>query len=201
MWRIHKGSRQPAEFNWTGAEAKRAEPERNGREGRFDCQRGEYGYLYAGETQAATIAEAFLRGSAVANPAARFELRRTYRPYVLSRLVVGQDLALADLRGAEALGRIGQDAWLTSSDEVDYPIAQEWATAIRRWAPDAHGMIWRAKRDNDHFAVVLFEDRGTRSFIEGEARRRFEVERDMNVLVKTLSRFNVTIGDADGGYR
>lgn len=199
MWRIHTGTRQPVEFNSTGAEAKRAAPDRYGREGRFDCQRGEYGYLYAGETQGAAIAEAFLRGRAVANPAARLELRRTYRPYVLSRLVVAHDLALVELRGAEGLGRIGQDAWLTSCDEVDYSITMEWATAIRRWAPNAHGMIWRAKRDNDHFAVVLFGDRGAGSLIEGEVRRRFDVERHMTFLVKTLAGFNVTIGGTDVG--
>ena len=95
------------EFRSTGAVQKRADPKTHGAEGRFDCQTGEYGYLYAGETKKTTIAEAFLRGDVVADPSARILRRAKADNTVLSRIEVAADLTLVDLRGAAGLGRVG----------------------------------------------------------------------------------------------
>ena len=158
-WRIHEAGSPAGSFRDTGAVAKRADPVAHGLEGRFDCQMGEYGCLYLGETRRSTIAEAFLRGPVVANPSARFMGLSRASGRVLSRVELTTDVRLVDLRGAAGLGRLGQDAWLTACDEADYPTTQEWATAIRRWAPDAGGLLWMPKRDNLHAALVLFSDR------------------------------------------
>ncbi len=193
VWRIHGSTRAPVEFSSIGAIDKRRDSAAFGAQGRYDCQEGEYGYLYAGETQRSAVAEAFLRGPAVAHPAARFVLRSQLRPRILSRLVVTADLSLVDLRG-DGLARIGQDAWLTSCDEVDYPISQAWATAMRRWSPMANGFLWWSKRDNNHTALVLFDDRGTAGRLNGLVRRRFEAGRDLDFLVRILADLNVTVG-------
>lgn len=193
LWRVHTDSRDPVAFRTTGAEQKRADPRTHGREGRFDCQRGEYGYLYVGETRSATIAEAFLRDDVVRDPTARLIARRPVVRAALSRIELTDQLVLVDLRGAEGLTRLGQDAWLTSSEEVDFPITQAWATAVRRWAPNAHGMMWMAKRDNTHFAAVLFDDRGTAARIRGEVVRRFAEDRHFAYVTKVLAALNVKV--------
>lgn len=193
-WRIHGDGHDPGAFRHTGAETKRANPVAHGNEGRFDCQAGEYGYLHGGETKASTIAEAFLRGPVVRDPTARFMRRARLDGRVLSRLRLTTDVALVDLCGAAGLGRIGQDAWLTACDEVDYPITQGWATAIRRWAPDAAGLVWMSKRDNVHEAVILFSDRMPAGAITGEVVRHLDSPLGVTLVEKVLARDNVALG-------
>lgn len=193
LWRVHGSSRGPIEFRSTGAESKRADPRLHGEQGRFDCQRGEYGYLYAGETRNSAIAEAFLRGSTVSDPSARLLDRRRAEGVVLSRIELSGDLVLADLRGAAGLARIGQDAWLTACPEVDYEVTQDWATAVRRWAPASQGMVWQSKRDNLHFAAVLFDDRGAPAALRGDVHRRLDEPNGLIYLTRVLSELNVAL--------
>jgi hypothetical protein len=192
LWRVHGSSRGPIEFRSTGAESKRADPRLHGEQGRFDCQRGEYGYLYAAETRTSAIAEAFLRGSTVSDASARFLDRRKAAGIVLSRIELLGNLVLADLRGAAGLAPIGQDAWLTACSEVDYEVTQEWATAIRRWAPGSQGFLWQSKRDNVHFATVLFDDRGAPA-LRGDVSRRFDEPGGLIYLTRVLSELNVAL--------
>jgi len=194
FWRIHGDRHDADSFRDTGAIDKRADPATHGLEGRFDCQAGEYGYLYAGETKKSTIAEAFLRGPVVVNPSARFLRRAKLAHRVLSRLRLETELQLVDIRGAAGLGRIGQDAWLSACDEDDYPLTQEWATAIRRWAPDAAGLVWMSKRDNVHEAVVLFSDRIAAAGIAGRVVRRLDSPLGESLMSKTLAEFNAVLG-------
>jgi RES domain len=194
FWRIHGDRHDPASFRDTGAIEKRTDPATYGLEGRFDCQAGEYGYLYAGETKKSTIAEAFLRGPVVVDPTARFLRRAKLADRVLSRIRLENELLLVDLRGAAGLGRIGQDAWLSACDEDDYPLTQEWATAIRRWAPDAAGLVWMSKRDNVHEAVVLFSDRIAAAGITGRVVRPLDSPLGESLMSKTLAEFNVVLG-------
>ncbi|HEY8869200.1 MAG TPA: RES family NAD+ phosphorylase [Candidatus Limnocylindrales bacterium] len=193
-WRIHRTADDPISFRDIGALAKRATPARYGEEGRFDCQAGEYGYLYLGETKKSAIAEAFLRGPVVKDPAARFMRRSRADGRMLSRLEFEADLPLVDLRGAAGLGRIGQDAWLSACDEPDYPITQQWATAIRRWAADAAGLVWMSKRDNVHTAAILFANRVNSGAISGRPVRTLDDPLGTTLLAKVLSEFNVVLG-------
>lgn len=191
-WRIH-GSYPVLAFRDTGAEAKRADLRTHGQEGRFDCQAGEYGYLYAGATKKVTIAEAFLRGAATKHPDARFLRRVKLDDRVLSRIEFMQDLSLVDLRGAAGLGRVGQDAWLTACDEVHYPITQQWATAIRRWAPKAAGIVWMSKRDNVREAAVLFADGVPAGALSGWEVRKLDSPLGLALVTKVLAEFNLTV--------
>lgn len=191
-WRIH-GSSPVLSFRDTGAEAKQADPRTHGREGRFDCQAGEYAYLYAGATKKVTIAEAFLRGAATMDPAARFVRRPRLDDRVLSRIELMQDLSLVDLCGADGLARIGQDAWLTACDDVHYPITQQWAAAIRRWAPKVAGIVWISKRDNVREAAVLFADGVPAGALSGRDVRKLDSPLGLALVTKVLAEFNVTV--------
>lgn len=194
-WRIHGVAHDPTSFRDTGANLKRADPARHGAEGRFDCQGGEYAYLYLGETKSSTIAEAFLRGPVVADPSARFLRHDKLRGRVLSRLELVVDLPVIDLCGAVGLGRVGQDAWLTTCDEPHYPITQEWAMALRSWlpAPGAAGLLWMSKRDNIHTAAVLFSDGVPAGALVGRVVRRLDEPIGRTLAVKVLAGFNVAI--------
>lgn len=181
------------EFRSTGAEQKRRDPLTHGNEGRFDCQRGEYSYLYLAETQQAAFAEAFLRDDVVKDPHARFIRRDRVARACLSRIELTGDLVLVDLKGATGLTRVGQDSWLTSSEEVDYPLTQQWAGAIRRWAPNVDGFCWMAKRDNTHFAAMLFNDHDPAARMLGSVQRRLSEPRSLAFATRVLARLNVRV--------
>jgi hypothetical protein len=189
----HLAYRDPIGFRTIGAEAKRTEPLTHGVEGRFDCQRGEYGYLYLAETQLAAFAEAFLRDDLVGDPSGRFLRRDKVTRAAISHVELTGILQFVDLRGAVGLTRVGQDAWLTSSEEAAYPVTQAWATAIRRWAPEADGLCWMAKRDNVHFAAILFDDHDPASRLRGEVRYRFGEPTGFAYATKMLARLNVRV--------
>lgn len=191
-WRIHGDDQEGSAFRIAGAVDKRDDPIRHGNEGRFDCQNGEYGYLYLAETKRAAIAEAFLRGSVVSDPASRFLRRATLRDRVLSQVKFTTDLVVVDLRGV-GLGRVGQDAWLTSCDETDYVVTQEWATALRRWAPTAMGLAWLSKRDNDHRSLILFSDRMPDGVLDSKVTRRLDDPLGAGLVAKTISQFGIAL--------
>ena len=197
-WRIHRAGRDARSFRDTGAEDKRADPRTHGTEGRFDCQAGEYGYLYLGAARHTAIAEAFLRGPVIADPTARVVRASKASGMAVTRLRRSVALPLVDLRSAEGLGRVGQDAWLTTTDEADYPLTQRWATSIRAWAPGAAGMIWMSRRDPAEEAAILFADRTPDVALVVEHVRALDDPVGFALLQATLSRFTV---DLDGGAR
>ena len=193
VWRIHDQGRGPTDFRSTGSEQKRLDPLTHGNEGRFDCQHGEYAYLYLAETQQAAFAEAFLRDDVVSDPSARFVRRDKLMRASLSRIELTDDLEVVDLRGAAGLTRVGQDSWLTSSEEVDFPLTQLWARSIRRWAPDAYGLCWMAKRDNNHFSAMLFNDHDPAARMRGRVHRRLSEPRSIAYATSMLARLNVKV--------
>jgi len=187
LWRIHWNGFEPTGFNPRPATGKR-EP------GRFDSIDGDFAYLYAGETRRTVFAEVFLRGETVLASTVRIVPRRRLENLRLSRLVTAGELELVLLIGAEALGRIGQDAWLTSCDEHDYPLTEEYARTIRRWAPWAAGLVWLAKRDNAHRSYVLFADRVMPTALSGEM--KLELDGDGEAFTRgMLARLSVALED------
>ena len=164
LWRIHSERYAPVEFNPVPAARKR-EP------GRFDSADGSYASLYAGETRLTAFAEVFLRGETVLASSVRSVPRKKIEGLRLSKLTTGASISFVSLVGAEALGRLGQDSWLTSCDEIDYPITQRYAQSIRQWAPWAQGLVWLAKRDNAHLAYVLFNPPAAAGAIAGKVDR------------------------------
>jgi hypothetical protein len=68
-----------------------------------------------------------------------------------------RDLHLVVAYGAGA-EQLGQDIWLTTADEDDYPITREWAAAVRGWVPDADGLVWKSRRDPAEDALALWGD-------------------------------------------
>jgi RES domain len=176
-----------AYFNHKAATAKR-EP------GRFDSIAGDFGYLYAAETELTVFAEVFLRGDTVTSPSTRVVPRRRLDGLRLSRLIVERPLSLVSLVGGEHLSRVVQDAWLTSCDEADYGITERYGRSIREWAPRASGLTWLSKRDNAHRAYVLFDDRITGGSVTGRLERNLDAPGDP-YPVTMLARLSVSLED------
>lgn len=186
LLRVHSERFGADSFNLTVITAKR-EP------GRFDSADGDYGVLYAADGERTAMAEAFLRGEPVSGPT-RILPRRRLAGVLLSEVMVRQQLSLVSLIGGAALGRVGQDAWLTSCDEDDFDVTRQYAKAIRRWAPWAQGLAWHSKRDNTGRSLVLFSDRLDAGDLEAGASRRLDDPLDPFAKV-LLARLSVALED------
>ncbi|HTP30408.1 MAG TPA: RES domain-containing protein [Anaeromyxobacteraceae bacterium] len=157
VWRLHRSSRAPTEFNATLRDGHRTFQPLTDQGGRFDAITGDpYGYLYAAADTAGATAEALLRDRPAATPG--FLRRAKAAGLVLSCLDLCDTLVIAVLHGP-GLTAISQDAWVTACGPDQYGLTREWASAIRRWAPTASGLEWRARLDNDRLAYVFFADR------------------------------------------
>lgn len=183
LWRVHASRYAPSGFKPAAVPGS----------GRFDATDGDYGVLYAADDERTTFAEAFVRGDAVTG-SVRIVTRKRIEDTRISPVIVRQGLPLVSLIGGPALGRLGQDAWLTSCDEDDYDVTQRYARAIRRWAPWASGLVWLSKRDNLHRAYVLFSDRVPPDALEDGAGRALDDSGDPYAKVM-LARLSVNLED------
>lgn len=147
VWRIHGAAFAAHQMNPT-----QQKTELDG--GRFDSVDGDYSYLYfAGDPEGAMAERIFRDLPLDGRP--RWIPAVTWAGLLLSELIVTRDLDMASCHGA-ALAHLGQDLWLTTSDPAEYVTTRTWASAIRGWAPDAEGLTYRCRNDNDRLAAVLF---------------------------------------------
>lgn len=130
------------------------------RGGRFDATESDpFPSLYAASDGPTAISEALLRDLPMDDSGVRILPRTLLAGRQISWLTTEAELSLVTLRSGQDLAAIGQDAWLTTSPRSEYPLAREWCSAIRRWAPWAHGLTWRSLREPDGFAYIFFGDR------------------------------------------
>ena len=151
LTRIHSDRFDVTEYNPTVARSGR-------RGGRFDSTPDdEYAFLYAAGDDATAISEVLLRNIESDERGSRSRLSRRLDGLRIGWIQPTRELELVNLRSGMDLAAIGQDTWLTMSD--DYAMTRRWASAIREWAPWAHGLTWRSRREPDGFAYLLFADR------------------------------------------
>ncbi len=155
LFRVHRDTRRPYEFNPTVRRA--AGPEDVVEGGRFDSDDGSYAYLYAAFTEEGAFAESFARDLDYTLAGPRPLPRARVAGMVVSTIFVVRDLELVETQAAAAQ-QLGQDDWLTTSDEGAYPLTRRWARAIRGWVPSSDGLEWRSKRDPNQRVLVLWGD-------------------------------------------
>lgn len=185
LWRVHTDRYEPVGFNPTARPSVESG-------GRFDALDGSYSYLYAAADEAGAFAEAFVRNLDYDAVGPRLLPAAAVAGRVVSQLEVRHDLALVSLHGAD-LQQLGQDEWLTSCDESGYPLTRRWAAAVRAWAPTAAGFVWRAKRDQDRFAYVLFGDRTPTAALYGSRSEPLDRDAGLVRLRQTLRRHRLVI--------
>lgn len=126
--------------------------------GRFDTVDGTYGHLYVATSPAGAVAEALLRNPHAPTAVRRFVPRAALAGRAISELEVVSPTQVVSLKGPD-VGHVCQDGWLTTCESAEYPITREWGAAIRTWVPDAAGMLWWARPDNDELSAVFYDDR------------------------------------------
>lgn len=148
-------------YTGTGFNHTLADPHWGG--GRFDATEADpYGFLYAGSDDECAVAETLLRDLPLAPSGGRILPRAAIAGLDLSRITVSADLPLVSLCDGKELARLGQgDDWLVGCPSSEYAFTRRWGHAIRRWAPEAAGLVWPSRRDRVKRAYVLFEDRLT----------------------------------------
>lgn len=152
LTRVHSAAFKPDAFNpnpsdthWGG--------------GRFDgTSVDEFPYLYAASTDPAAVAEVLLRDLPSDESGARLLPAKATVGRRISWIELTTDLTMVSLRGGVDLAAVGQDTWLVHAEARDYGKTRRWASAIRTWAPDAAGLVWRSKREPDADVFVLFGD-------------------------------------------
>jgi hypothetical protein len=112
---------------------------------------------------------------------------------VLSRLTLSADISLISLCDGSDLARIGQgDTWLVSCPAEEYGFTRRWAHALRRWAPQAEGIVWPSRRDLSKRIYVLFEDRFSAA-LEVEDTLSLDSGAGRDRLLEILQRYWVTL--------
>lgn len=184
LWRVHSTRFPAAVFNPTPA----TNPLRGGR---FDTIDGKYGCLYAAKAREAAVAEVLVRDIPV-DGKARVLPRVMLRDRLLTRIAVKTSLLVVSLHGPD-LGHVGQDSWLTKCEKAEYALTRAWGAALRKWAPDAAGFVWRSKRDEDWLAYVFFEDRlpSPQAIVKVGRSLHLDSPRGFEFVRKILARHNV----------
>ena len=162
LYRVHRLPHKASEFNPPPASPYRG--------GRFDSPDGTYAHLYAGQSEAAAVAETLLRSLPI-NGKGRFLPRAILKERVLSALQTTLDLDIVRLHG-DGLLRIGAVPGLTKCEARDYPYTRHWAQSIRTWAPTACGFVWRSRHHDNLLSYVFFSDRTPGApFLDGPGNR------------------------------
>ncbi|WP_436692391.1 RES family NAD+ phosphorylase [Geodermatophilus sp. CPCC 205506] len=187
LFRIHLNAFAPTQFN--------PNPVSNPfRAGRFDSTAGDFSYLYAAQTIAGAVAEVLLRDipeSEIGQP--RLVPLAQVRGRRLSEIRVQRPLRLVDLTGPGAHA-FSQDSWLTKCDGVYYPYTQHWAKRIREWCPDAVGLLWRSRIDDNETVLVLFGDRVTAdALIKWGGATNLALGRGRKLLDPVLAKYNAEL--------
>ncbi|HEV2129519.1 MAG TPA: RES family NAD+ phosphorylase [Longimicrobiaceae bacterium] len=117
-------------------------------QGRWDAPAGEYRVCYLAEEAHLAFAETFLR-----SPGVPYVHRGYLAERSLARIQVLRDLQLVALHGP-GLARIGATAAVVSGL---YALTRAWSGALHAHPAAPDGIRYRARHDDDGFAVALFD--------------------------------------------
>ncbi len=117
---------------------------------RFNAPEGEYGVMYASESEEGAFAETFVRHR-TRPPVVDWTMLSQYS---LSRFAWSRPLTLVDFAG-RALTPLGLDARICSGDF--YPLCQRWSRWIHDHPDMVDGIIYPARNAPHVRSVALFE--------------------------------------------
>jgi hypothetical protein len=119
--------------------------------------------IYAAKNERGAIAEVVLHD--VPTPSAGYlhDLERDYRANLHLSRIRAPAVRLVNMTtmGLQAAGLKPVD--LFESEKGDYPRTRKWALWIWQNMPDAQGLRWMSKRDNQCEVIMLFGDRVNQS--------------------------------------
>lgn len=146
LYRIHWSHLEPLYFG------RSTDP---GERNRWDAPDARYGVCYLGETSTVAFAETYLRERV------RLIEENQLAPKSLAALRTDRDLRLVQMHGA-GLTKLGADASVVAGP---YPLCQKWSAALHQHPGTPDGIRYRARHDDDGFAIALF-DRAADALVE-----------------------------------
>lgn len=149
FWRIHPADLSPLFFG----PAKGSPPR-----GRWDAPDGAFRVCYLAEHSFAAFAECFLR-----DPATILLETEDLQARALARIKIRSPLRLVTMHG-HGLHAVGATA---ASCMGEYAVSRAWAAALHDHPEAPDGIRYRARHDDDTFAVALF-DRAKRKVTDGD---------------------------------
>jgi hypothetical protein len=150
LWRIHPADRSPLFFGPAAGLPPR---------GRWDAPDGRFRVCYLAEHSFAAFAESFLR-----EPGTLLLETEDLQARALARVHVRAPLRLVSMHGS-GLHAVGATA---ASCQGDYAVSRAWAAALHDHPDAPDGLRYRARHDDDVFAVALF-DRAKRKVKDGDS--------------------------------
>jgi hypothetical protein len=159
LWRVHDASRIGNVFNPC-----------KGRRGRFSPLHDAAGAciptLYAGETREAAVFETIFRDLPPL-PLLRQVFIREFDGRTMSELRTRRALRLAPMFN-QNLAIVGQSrqTMIESHGTASYKETCAWAEAIHRDIPDADGLLWTSRQQDETLAMLLFGTRVRPSDLE-----------------------------------
>ncbi|HYQ53925.1 MAG TPA: RES family NAD+ phosphorylase [Pseudomonas sp.] len=164
LHRIHNERFGAAQYNPTGLGDARFSPIR-------DAAGQVIPTLYAGTTFHCAAMETVFHDIPYA-PGFKAVQQRRYAGNVHSQVVLGGDLQLVDL-SSKALRLLGVPrSQLIDTEAERYPYTRQWAQAIHAIAPQAQGLRWVSRQDDEAVAIVLFGDRVAGTVLQAHAASR-----------------------------
>lgn len=139
LWRIHPADRSVLFFGPAAGQPPR---------GRWDSPDGRFRVCYLAEQSYAAFAETFLR-----EPGTMVLETEDLEARGLARIEVLAPLRLVAMHGA-GLHAVGATA---ASCTGDYVVSQAWAAALHEHPDAPDGIRYRARHDDDGFAIALFD--------------------------------------------
>lgn len=139
LWRIHPANLSPLFFG-----PARGQPPR----GRWDAPDGQFGVCYVAEQRFAAFAETFLR-----DPGAMVLETPDLEVRALARIHPITPLRLVAMHGS-GLHAVGATAAVCTGD---YAVSRAWAAALHDHPDRVDGIRYRARHDDDGFAIALFD--------------------------------------------
>jgi hypothetical protein len=153
LWRVHKKSRNGADFKSVASDAHFGG-------GRFDSTASDpYPFLYAAPEQETALLETLVRSIPFSDKGQRLIRRAAIADYRISAFSSAQDLTMLSLLTTPDLAAACQDEWLVHASPPEYPQTRRWAEWLRFQAPWAQGFAWPSRRDLGRQTIVLFGDR------------------------------------------
>lgn len=166
LHRVHHSRFGATQYNPTGAGNARFSPIK-------DANGQVIPTLYAGTTFHCAVMETLFHDIPY-SPGFKAVQQSRYVGNVHSRIRTTKALRLVDL-SSKALRLLGVPrAQLIDTDAEDYPYSRQWAEAIHGFAPEAQGLRWVSRQDDEAVAIVLFGDR-----VGAEDVAPFEASRDV----------------------
>lgn len=151
IYRVHKLRYGPAQFNGSGVGNARFSPIA-GTDGK------PIPTLYGGETFQGALMETVFH-DVPHLPGFKSYDKRNLDQERISIISPVRDLVLVNLSG-KALRKLGiPRSKLLESGPAKYPSTRLWAEALHRQCPEADGLCWVSRQDDEAHALVLFGDR------------------------------------------